>query len=304
VIPKQYPLLTLLGPTASGKTSLAVRVAQQIDGAIISADSRQIYKGMDIGTGKDLKEYLQIPYYGIDMITPGSPYHVAQFRKDVEGYLEKIHQSNKRPILCGGTGLYLKAILQGLPYSDVPVNRSLRLELEALNDDQLYDRAVKTIIPEDFKADWSTRKRTIRAIELATWLQNNPFQPKQHAIESLTFGLNPPVETRRLYINQRLEKRLEEGLIEEVQQLLDHGLSEDQLIFYGLEYKYTTLYLQGIYTFDQFKSKLTTEIHRFAKRQMTFFRYMEKEGLVIHWLKSNQQEDQLEEIRTYLNQAI
>lgn len=294
-------LITLLGPTASGKTALAVQLAQQIHGAIVSADSRQIFKGMDIGTGKDLSEYSQIPYFGIDIIPPGTPYHVAQFREDAVNYLKQIQALNRWPIICGGTGLYLQALLQGLPYSDVPVNPLLRLELEDLDDDALRLRAQNTTLPPDFKADWSTRKRSIRAIEIGEWLQYNPFKASQKSFPFIAFGLQPDLENRRKRIRQRLEQRIDQGLISEVQTLLQQGLTDEQLIFYGLEYKYTTFYLRGMLSFDAYLTKLTTEIQRYAKRQMTFFRKLEKDGIPIIWLKNESTQGRLAEIIHYLS---
>ena len=291
-------MIVILGPTASGKTHLATQLAYQIGGEIISADSRQVYRDMTIGTGKDLQEYLvegkAIPYHLIDRLDAGGKYNVHQFRQDVLTLLAQIHQRDKVPILCGGTGLYIQALLQAHHYTEIPINEELRCECAMLSHEELVARFLE--IPSEFSAlaDTSTRKRTIRAIEIGTYLTQNQHHvfPKTSPLEYRVYGLNPPVEIRRQHITRRLHERMHNGLVEEVQGLLDRGISPDDLIYYGLEYKFVTQYLLGILLYDTMLERLETEIHRFAKRQMTYFRKMERDGIVIHWLNSHATSDE------------
>ncbi|TDB66929.1 tRNA (adenosine(37)-N6)-dimethylallyltransferase MiaA [Arundinibacter roseus] len=291
-------MIVLLGPTASGKTQLATQLAHRIGGEIISADSRQVYRHMTIGTGKDLSEYVvkgkSIPYHLIDILDPGEKYHVFQFQQDVAGLLPQIYQRKQVPILCGGTGLYIHSVLQNYGYTGIPVNEPLRQELETQEDDDLLKRFRS--IPSSYSqlADVSTRKRLIRAIEIATWLLENSLEdyPGTTLPEYTVFGLNPPVEVRRARISKRLHERLELGLIEEVDGLLKSGLTAAQLIYYGLEYKYVTEYLTGIMSLTEMTKKLETEIHRYAKRQMTYFRKMERDGIRIQWLSPHQKTEE------------
>jgi tRNA dimethylallyltransferase len=294
------PLLVILGPTASGKTHLAVQVAAELDGEIVSADSRQVYREMDIGTGKDLGEYLlaekPVPYHMIDIADAGTQYNVNDFQHDFEKVHQDIIARNRVPILCGGSGFYIYALLKGHAYSAIPVNESLREKLAELSDEQLFAHFNTFNTSYQELADTSTRKRLVRAIEISEYLSANPaagnqFAKPDLAQQSIIFGLNPAVEIRRERISTRLNQRLENGLVEEVEQLLKK-LSPDQLIYYGLEYKYITLYLTGELDFATMKNKLETEIHRFAKRQMTFFRKMEKDGLAIQWLSDDWNERQ------------
>ncbi|SDG33431.1 tRNA dimethylallyltransferase [Dyadobacter soli] len=289
----ETPLLIILGPTASGKTHLATRVAHEIGGEIISADSRQVYRQMDIGTGKDLEEYVvngvNIPYHLIDIREAGDKYNVNDFQHDFTNSYRGIVAASRIPVVCGGTGFYLYALLKGHANDTVPVNEALRTELELLTNEQLTARFHNSQSHYHALADISTRKRLIRALEIATYLNAHPetnidFGNQSVAYPAMLFGLNPPVETRRERISKRLSVRLKQGLIEEVQNILNQGITPDSLIYYGLEYKYVTLYLTGEMTFDEMHSKLETEIHRFAKRQMTFFRKMEKDGLKINWI--------------------
>ena len=281
-------LIVILGPTASGKTSLAVAVAKVLNGEIISADSRQVYRHMNIGTGKDLRLYEDTPYHLIDICEAGEAYHVARFQQDYQQALDTVIAAGHQPILCGGTGLYLQAAIRGLAYSGVPVSINCREALEQLERDALIQRLEALPLPPGFTADTSTKKRLIRAIEIAEWWQTappaTPFSPPP--ISATIFGINPPVEERRKRITERLRQRLDEGLIDEVQGLLQRDIRPAQLIRYGLEYKYVTQHLMGELDRSALFSKLNTEIHRYAKRQMTFFRKMEKDGLKIHWLQS------------------
>lgn len=289
----ETPLLVILGPTASGKTRLAARVAKEIGGEILSADSRQVYRQMDVGTGKDLEEYMvngaPIPYHLINIREAGDKYNVNDFQHDFADSYQQILANGHVPIVCGGTGFYIYALLKGHANDTVPVNEALRAELELLSTEQLTARFQASDSRYHALADISTRKRLIRALEIAAYLNKHPetdvdFGATSFAYPAQLFGLNPSVETRRDRISKRLITRLKQGLIEEVQNLLNQGIEPNSLIYYGLEYKYVTLYLTGAMTFDEMHSKLETEIHRFAKRQMTFFRKMEKDGLKINWI--------------------
>jgi tRNA dimethylallyltransferase len=287
-------MIVILGPTASGKTRLATRLALRIRGEIVSADSRQVYRDMTIGTGKDLDEYQiegqAVPYHLIDILDAGEKYNVHRFQQDATRIIGEIGQRNRIPILCGGSGLYIQALLREYQYTGVPVDNSLRAELEQQDDAALRDLFQSLGSPYTPLADISTRKRTIRAIEIARFLSACPgFDlPVQGLPRYQVFGLNPPVEIRRERISQRLFYRLENGLLQEVQTLLDRGILPEKLIYYGLEYKFVTEHLTGHLSFDAMVQQLETEIHRFAKRQMTYFRKMERDGIAIHWLPQNQ----------------
>ncbi len=294
------PPIVILGPTASGKTRLAVALAGKINGAIISADSRQVYRGLDIGTGKDLEEYGDIPYYLIDLMEAGTRFHISRYLSQVQAALGEIRQQGRTPIICGGTGLYIQALMQGVDFSEVPVNEALRQTLLPLSIQELRQILDNTPKPAGFHPDTSTAKRLVRAIEICHWIAENPdYTPRQALCpDAKVFGIAPRRETRRQHITARLQQRLQEGLVDEVKSLLNNGLTAEQLIYYGLEYKYTTLYLEGILDYSGFVNKLETEIHRFAKRQMTYFRKMEKDGIHIHWLQGNDHTERLEEIFT------
>lgn len=289
----ETPLLIILGPTASGKTHLATRVAYEIGGEIVSADSRQVYRQMDIGTGKDLEEYVingaPVPYHLINIRDAGDKYNVNDFHHDFADSYRQICAANHIPIVCGGTGFYIYALLKGHANDTVPVNGALRAELEPLSNEDLLARFQNSESRYHALADVSTRKRLIRALEIAAFLNDHPetdiaFGNEANTYPAMIFGLNPPVETRRDRISNRLAARLKQGLIEEVQNILNQGITADALIYYGLEYKYVTMYLTGAMTFEEMHTKLETEIHRFAKRQMTFFRKMERDGLEINWI--------------------
>ena len=284
---KHYKILpVILGPTASGKTNLAVHLANEIKGEIISADSRQVYKKMDIGTGKDLDEYTlddkDIPYHLIDICEPGFKYNINLFYKD---FVKAIEEIKTTPILCGGSGLYLQTALEGNELSEIPVNDNLRAELNELEKPALELRFDK--IPAELKArlDNSSVKRLIRAIEIAEYLKNNPYpsisKPDLHPV---LFGIYIPREERRKRISIRLKDRLDNGMIEEVQEL-QKTVSNEDLKYYGLEYLFITEFLEGQYDKSELFRRLEIAIHQFSKRQMTWFRKMEKDGYLINWLK-------------------
>ena len=283
-------LIVILGPTASGKTHLATHLAHQIQGEIISADSRQVYRGMNIGTGKDLDEYCidnqDIPYHLIDILDAGEQYHIHQFQQDFQRVFEAIASRNKLAILCGGSGMYLEAVLKGYEFTSIPIDENLREELLQKTTEELLNEFHKNPSEYTQKADISTRKRLIRAIEINQFLsQNSDYQiPKPTIPKFIIFGLNPETEVRRISITKRLQERLQNGMIEEVKALIDSGISPDKLIFYGLEYKFITQYLTGELDYQTMVERLNVAIHQFAKRQMTYFRKMERDGLKINWL--------------------
>lgn len=298
---RQFPLLVILGPTASGKTHLATRVADQLNGEIISADSRQVYRDMNIGTGKDLEEYRvngkDIPYHLIDILDAGEQYNVNGYQTDFREAFMQVAAQGHCPVVCGGTGFYIHSVLQGHAYFSIPVSETLRTGLENLSSTELLAKFEEMRTSYRALADTSTRKRLIRAIEISTFLKENPeeeyrFTQDSPVYQSIVFGLDPPVDLRRERISRRLNFRLENGLIEEVQILLDRGITPAQLIYYGLEYKFVTYYLTGQMPYEEMAKQLETEIHRFAKRQMTFFRKMEKDGISIRWLDYNLSEEE------------
>ena len=282
-----YDLITILGPTACGKTSFAANLAYHLDAEIISADSRQVYRRMDIGTGKDLSEYTvqgkQIPYHLIDFVEPGYKYNVYEYQRDFLTAYEAIRSRGKRIILCGGTGLYLESILRGYRLSTVPQNLALRQALESKSLAEL------TTILRSYKAlhnttDVDTAQRAIRAIEIEEhYRQHTGAERPFPTLHCLTLGLSIEREARRKRITKRLKQRLSAGMIEEVQALLASGVSPEDLIYYGLEYKYVTQHLQGRISKEELFHVLEIAIHQFAKRQMTWFRGMERRGITIHW---------------------
>jgi len=293
---KAEQFIVILGPTASGKTALAVSLAKQLQGVILSADSRQVYRHMNIGTGKDLSEYEDVPYALIDICEPGEKYHISRFQDDFFEALEKVRAQGKTPILCGGTGLYIQAVLQGSKYSQVPVDPLLRERLQPLSREELQQILAQKVIPEDLKIDQSTAKRLIRGIEIISYIEQYGPNFKQNPApvqQAIIIGLNPDRELRRQKISKRLIERIDSGMIAEVEQLLAHGLSHEELQYYGLEYKYISLYLQGKMSYAESIQKLEVEIHRYARRQMTYFRKMEKDGLQIHWISSTCRQEQL-----------
>ena len=285
-------LLIILGATASGKTKLAVEMAKELDGEIISADSRQIFKQMDIGTGKDLDEYVtsnkNISYHLIDILEPGERYHVDAFKNDFYKAFQSIIEREKIPVLCGGTGMYIHSLLQNQTYTAVPVNTDFRNELEVLSKEELINELKKYQSDSASSADLSSKKRLIRAIEIAEYLKYNKLEiVERPAIRPIIFGLKNKVEITRSNILKRLDNRLKNGMIEEVQNLLDQGISKEILIFYGLEYKFIVNHLSGELSFDELKMRLGIAICQFAKRQSTFFRKMEKDGVLINWLDAS-----------------
>lgn len=283
-------LLVITGPTASGKTSRAVDVAKALDGEIISADSRQIYCGMDIGTGKDLVEYDGVPYHLIDICPAGYKYNLYEYLRDFDEAYSKVAGKGKLPILCGGTGLYIESAINGLRLPEVPENRELRESLAGKSLEELTSilASMKTL---HNVTDVDSCKRAIRAIEIQSYYIEHPekavsTQPKP--MENVTIvGVDIDRESRRNRISARLKARIDDGMIDEVRSLLDSGISPDDLIYYGLEYKYVTSYLVGEMTFDEMLSGLEIAIHQFAKRQMTWFRGMERRGFHIHWIPWN-----------------
>lgn len=286
---EKYNLITILGPTATGKTGLAANVAAKIEGEVISGDSRQVYRGMDIGTGKDYIDYfvdgVEIPSHLVDIENPGMHYNVYRFQTDFGRVYEDIRMRGKFPVLCGGSGLYLEAVLKDYRLIQVPPNRELRKELEGKSLKELAE-LLKNLKPRlHNKTDVETDRRAIRAIEIEMYYRENPeSEAVEPEINSLNIGVKVDREVRRQRISKRLKQRLNEGMVEEVQQLLDSGLTPEQLIYYGLEYKYLTLHLTGLLTYQEMHDKLEIAIHQFAKRQMTWFRGMEKRGTHIHWI--------------------
>ena len=286
-----YDLITILGPTASGKTSLATALADKLNAEIISADSRQVYCGMDIGTGKDLADYTingkHIPYHLIDIVKPGYKYNVFEYQRDFLSAYNDIRQRGKLPILCGGTGLYIESVLKGYRLLPVPENPELRTRLSGMTLEELTAllRTYKTL---HNTTDVDTPKRAIRAIEIEEYYRTAPVSERSFPrLESLIVGVSIDRDLRREKITRRLRQRLDEGMVDEVRQLLDKGLTSDDLIYYGLEYKYITLHVIGQLSFDDMFTRLETAIHQFAKRQMTWFRGMERRGFVIHWVDAS-----------------
>lgn len=280
-------LLVITGPTASGKTARAVDVARALGGEIISADSRQIYRGMDLGTGKDLDEYGDVPYHLIDIAPAGYKYNLYEYLRDYRVACDDITARGKRPIVCGGTGLYVEAVLNGLELPEVPANEALRQRLEALTLEELT-AMLATMKRLHNTTDIDTAKRAIRAIEIETYYREHPDAATRavpHPVaDAVIVGVDIPRDERRRRITERLRRRLEGGMVDEVRRLIAEGVAPDDLIYYGLEYKYITSYVIGRLSYDEMVSGLEIAIHQFAKRQMTWFRGMERRGFTIHWL--------------------
>jgi len=280
-------IITVLGPTATGKTTFAAHLANAMNAEIISADSRQVYRGMDLGTGKDLEDYvvdgIPIPYHLIDIVDPGYEYNVYEFQKDFLKAYANISSRNVPVIMCGGTGLYLDSVIKGYHMFEVPENLELRLFLEEKSDAELTDH-LKSFKAVHNISDTSDRARLIRAIEIQDSESKMPEKDKFPTFKSLNFGISFDRETIKKRITERLQKRLKHGMIEEIQSLMNDGTSAKELIFYGLEYKLVTQHVIGELSFDEMFRKLEIAIHQFSKRQMTWFRRMEKQGIEIHWI--------------------
>lgn len=286
-------MITILGPTASGKTDIAAHLAYELGAEIISADSRQVYRGMDIGTGKDLEDYIvngtPVPYHLIDICDAGAKYNLFQYQEDFLKAYDDITSRGVQPILCGGTGLYIESVLKGYHLSPVPQNPELRASLEGKSLEEL------TVMLKELKAkagsnmhnktDVDSCQRAIRAIEIESYNLENPIPVRDFpAIDSIIIGVNIDRDERRRKITNRLRKRLDDGMVDEIKQLLASGIAAEDLIYYGLEYKYITEYVIGKTSYDDMFRGLEIAIHQFAKRQMTWFRGMERRGFKIHWI--------------------
>ena len=283
-----YELITIIGPTASGKTAFAAALAARLDTEIISGDSRQVYRSMDIGTGKDLADYMvdgkQIPYHLIDICNPGDKYNVFEYQHDFHKAFEEIRKKGKLPILCGGTGMYIESVLRGFKLLDVPQNPALRESLKGKSLAELEQILASYKVLHN-KTDVDSAQRAIRAIEIEEFYKTEAPDKREYApINSLIIGVDIDRELRREKISRRLRARLDEGMVDEVRAILATGVKPEDLIYYGLEYKFLTLYIIGQLTYDEMVSQLEIAIHQFAKRQMTWFRGMERRGLYIHWL--------------------
>lgn len=304
------PMITILGPTASGKTDIAAHLAAELSAEIISADSRQVYRRMDIGTGKDLADYVvdgkRVPYHLIDIVEPGTKYNLFEYQRDFLEAYNDIRNRGKNVILCGGTGLYIESVLKGYRLIPVPENKELRHELEGKSLLEL------TSILERLKAennsnmhnstDVDTSKRAIRAIEIEMAYKEAHVEERTFPkIDNVIIGVGIDRDLRRMKITRRLDQRLQDGMVDEVKSLLDSGIPADDLIYYGLEYKFVTEYILGKSTFEEMHRSLEIAIHQFAKRQMTWFRGMERRGFTIHWIDAaDSMEEKINEIRKVL----
>lgn len=304
------PMITILGPTASGKTDIAAHLAAELSAEIISADSRQVYRRMDIGTGKDLADYVvdgkPVPYHLIDIVEPGTKYNLFEYQRDFLEAYDDIRSRGKNVILCGGTGLYIESVLKGYRLIPVPENKELRHELEGKSLLEL------SIILERLKAgnhsnmhnstDVDTPKRAIRAIEIEMAYKEAPVEERTFPkIDNVIIGVGIDRDLRRRKITRRLDQRLKDGMVDEVKSLLDSGIPADDLIYYGLEYKFVTEYILGKTTFEEMRRSLEIAIHQFAKRQMTWFRGMERRGFTIHWIDAaDSMEEKINEIKKVL----
>ena len=300
-----YELITILGPTASGKTALAAALAARLDTEIISADSRQLYRGMDIGTGKDLADYVvagkSIPYHLIDICDPGYKYNVFEYQHDFFRVFTSLRERGLLPILCGGTGLYIEAVLKGYKLLDVPPNPALRERLSGKSLSELEALLASYKVLHN-KTDVDSAQRAIRAIEIEEFYRMQAPDVRVYApLNSLVVGVAIDRELRREKISKRLRARLDEGMVDEVRQILSQGVAPEDLIYYGLEYKFLTLYIIGRLTYAEMVSQLEIAIHQFAKRQMTWFRGMESRGCTIHWLDATlPMEEKVQQILAWL----
>ena len=301
----KYKMLAVVGPTACGKTSLAVDLALALDGEVISADSRQVYRGMDIGTGKDIAEYerggVKVPVHLVDIVDAGEKYNVFEFQRDFLSAYNGIKSRGRMPVLCGGSGMYVESVLREYRLLPVPENPALRVSLEGKTLEEL------TAVLSSYKSlhnttDVDTAKRAIRAIEIEEYYASCPLEERAFPhIESLVVGVDVEREVRRARITRRLHDRLAQGLVAEVESLLASGITAEQLIYYGLEYKYVTLYVTGAMTYDDMVRGLEIAIHQFAKRQMTWFRGMERRGVKINWIDASlPAEQQVRRIKEWL----
>lgn len=304
------PMITILGPTASGKTDIAAHLAAELSAEIISADSRQVYRRMDIGTGKDLADYVvdgkRVPYHLIDIVEPGTKYNLFEYQRDFLEAYNDIMSRGKNVILCGGTGLYIESVLKGYRLIPVPENKELRHKLEGKSLLEL------TSILERLKAennsnmhnstDVDTSKRAIRAIEIEMAYKEAHIEERTFPkIDNVIIGVGIDRDLRRMKITRRLDQRLQDGMVDEVKSLLDSGIPADDLIYYGLEYKFVTEYILGKSTFEEMHRSLEIAIHQFAKRQMTWFRGMERRGFTIHWIDAaDSMEEKINEIKKVL----
>ena len=304
------PMITILGPTASGKTDIATHLAAELSAEIISADSRQVYRRMDIGTGKDLADYVvdgkRVPYHLIDIVEPGTKYNLFEYQRDFLEAYNDIRSRGKNVILCGGTGLYIESVLKGYRLIPVPENKALRHKLEGKSLLEL------TSILERLKAennsnmhnstDVDTSKRAIRAIEIEMAYKEAHIEERTFPkIDNVIIGVGIDRDLRRMKITRRLDQRLQDGMVDEVKSLLDSGIPADDLIYYGLEYKFVTEYILGKSTFEEMHRSLEIAIHQFAKRQMTWFRGMERRGFTIHWIDAaDSMEEKINEIKKVL----
>lgn len=302
----EYDLITILGPTASGKTPLAAALADRLGTEIISGDSRQVYCRMDLGTGKDLVDYVvdgrPVPYHLIDIVEPGYKYNVFEYQRDFLKAYEEITGKGKLPILCGGTGMYIESVLKGYRLLPVPENPELRASLEGKSLEELTD-ILKRYKKLHNSTDVDTAKRAIRAIEIEEYYKQQPPEYREFpSLKSLIIGVDIDRELRREKITRRLQQRLDEGMVEEVRGLLAEGIPAENLIYYGLEYKFLTQYAIGELTYEEMFQQLETAIHQFAKRQMTWFRGMERRGFTIHWLDATiPMDEKLEQIINLIN---
>lgn len=300
-----YQLITILGPTASGKTAFAAALAERLDTEIISGDSRQIYRSMDIGTGKDLADYIvngkQIPYHLIDICEPGYKYNVFEYQHDFFKAFNSIKDKGKLPILCGGTGMYIEAVLKGYKLLDVPPNPELRNSLKGKSLEELETilSSYKTL---HNKTDVDSAQRAIRAIEIEEYYKTQaPDKNEYEPINSLIIGVQIERELRRKKISRRLRSRLDEGMVDEVRNILNTGVKPEDLIYYGLEYKFLTQYIIGELSYEDMVSQLEIAIHQFAKRQMTWFRGMERRGFTIHWIDATlPTEEKIEKVLDFI----